>query len=131
MLGWRYPALVDALSDARDTYVHLFFFFFFLCGLSVLNPSSLPIGPIPDVALHDRRLSRTAIQPVRHARHLWVGMSPDDGTHRLYEHISSMWYHEGRLPEESVAFAWTEYAAYAVKRPDGLRILSLDSDMCE
>ncbi|KIJ63465.1 hypothetical protein HYDPIDRAFT_188300 [Hydnomerulius pinastri MD-312] len=48
----------------------------------------------------------------------------------LYEHISSMWNYEGWLPEESVEFARTHYAAYTVKRPDGLRIISLDTDIC-
>ena len=41
-----------------------------------------------------------------------------------------MWYYEGWLPEDSVEYARTHYAAYTVKRPDGLRIISLDTDMC-
>ncbi|KAG9308177.1 sphingomyelin phosphodiesterase [Chiua virens] len=51
--------------------------------------------------------------------------------HRLYEHISSMWSYEGWLPEESVQYASTHYAAYSVQRPDGLRIISIDTDICE
>lgn len=47
----------------------------------------------------------------------------------LYEHVSSLWYYEGWLPEDSVEYAATHYAAYSVKRPDGLRIISLDTDM--
>ncbi|KAG9316863.1 sphingomyelin phosphodiesterase [Chiua virens] len=46
-----------------------------------------------------------------------------------YEHISSLWSYEGWLPEESVEFARTHYAGYTVKRPDGLRIISLDTNM--
>ncbi|KAH7883413.1 sphingomyelin phosphodiesterase [Phlebopus sp. FC_14] len=48
----------------------------------------------------------------------------------LYDHVSTMWYSEGWLPESSVEYARTHYAAYSVKRPDGLRIISLDTDMC-
>ncbi|KAG9308166.1 sphingomyelin phosphodiesterase [Chiua virens] len=47
----------------------------------------------------------------------------------LYDHVSTMWYYENWLPEASVEYARTHYAAYAVKRPDGLRIISLDTDM--
>lgn len=49
---------------------------------------------------------------------------------RLYEHVSSLWYYEGWIPEASVKYAQTHYAAYSVVRPDGLRIISLDTDMC-
>lgn len=42
-----------------------------------------------------------------------------------------MWYYEGWLPEETVEFSRTHYAAYTVKRPDGLRIISIDTDICE
>ncbi|KAF8553427.1 hypothetical protein OG21DRAFT_1523118 [Imleria badia] len=47
----------------------------------------------------------------------------------LYDHVSTMWYYEGWLPEASVEHARTHYAAYTLKRPDGLRIISLDTDM--
>ncbi|KAG0703315.1 sphingomyelin phosphodiesterase [Suillus ampliporus] len=47
----------------------------------------------------------------------------------LYEHISSMWEYEGWLPEESIAYAATHYAAYAVKRTDGLKIISIDTNL--
>jgi len=50
---------------------------------------------------------------------------------RLYEHISSMWEYEGWVPEAAVAYASTHYAAYAVTRPDGLKIISLDTNLCE
>jgi hypothetical protein len=47
----------------------------------------------------------------------------------LYEHISSMWEYEGWVPEAAVAYASTHYAAYAVTRPDGLKIISLDTNL--
>ncbi|KAL4062711.1 Metallo-dependent phosphatase-like protein [Scleroderma yunnanense] len=47
----------------------------------------------------------------------------------LYEHVSALWYHERWIPEASVEFARTHYAAYSVKRPDGLRIISLDTNI--
>ncbi|KAI6111616.1 sphingomyelin phosphodiesterase [Pisolithus croceorrhizus] len=47
----------------------------------------------------------------------------------LYEHVSSLWYHDGWLPMNSVEYAKTHYAAYSIKRPDGLRIISLDTDI--
>jgi hypothetical protein len=36
-----------------------------------------------------------------------------------------MWYYEGWLPEAFVEDARSRYAAYKVKRPDGLCIISL------
>jgi hypothetical protein len=50
---------------------------------------------------------------------------------RLYEHVSSMWQYEGWLPEASIAYASTHYAAYAVTRPDGLKIISIDTNLCK
>ncbi|KAH7917911.1 sphingomyelin phosphodiesterase [Leucogyrophana mollusca] len=47
----------------------------------------------------------------------------------LYDHISSLWAYEGWLPEESLEFARTHYAGYTVKRTDGLRIISLDTNL--
>lgn len=47
----------------------------------------------------------------------------------LYDHVSALWYQEGWLPQASVEFARTHYAAYSVKRADGLRIISLDTNM--
>ncbi|KAI6101131.1 hypothetical protein F5141DRAFT_1204670 [Pisolithus sp. B1] len=52
-------------------------------------------------------------------------------TIRLYEHVSSLWYYEGWLPEDSVEYAAAHYAAYSVKRPDRLCFISLDTDMCK
>jgi len=52
-------------------------------------------------------------------------------TFRLYEHIASMWQYEGWLPEQAIEYAATHYAAYAVKRTDGLKIISIDTNLCE
>lgn len=52
-------------------------------------------------------------------------------TNRLYEHVSSMWQYEGWLAKNVTDYASTHYAAYAVKRTDGLKIISLDTDICE
>jgi hypothetical protein len=43
----------------------------------------------------------------------------------LYDHVSTMWYYEGWLPEASVEDGRSHYAAYKVKHPDVLCIISL------
>jgi hypothetical protein len=50
---------------------------------------------------------------------------------RLYEHISSMWEYEGWVSEVAVAYASAHYAPYAMTRLDGLKIISLDTNLCE
>ncbi|EIW86935.1 sphingomyelin phosphodiesterase [Coniophora puteana RWD-64-598 SS2] len=47
----------------------------------------------------------------------------------LYDHISKMWEHEGWLSGFPIEFARTHYAAYAVKRVDGLKIISLNTNL--
>ncbi|KAF8140481.1 Metallo-dependent phosphatase [Boletus edulis] len=47
----------------------------------------------------------------------------------LYDHITSLWNYEGWLPEDSVEFSRAHYAAYMVKRTDGLRIISLNTNL--
>ncbi|KAG2064684.1 hypothetical protein BDR04DRAFT_1034592, partial [Suillus decipiens] len=49
----------------------------------------------------------------------------------LYDHVTALWEQEGWLPEASVEFSRAHYAAYMVKRADGLRIISLDTNLCE
>ncbi|EIN13842.1 Metallo-dependent phosphatase [Punctularia strigosozonata HHB-11173 SS5] len=46
-----------------------------------------------------------------------------------YDHVSSLWSHENWLPEAAVQLARAHYAAYMVKRSDGLRIITLNTDM--
>jgi len=47
-----------------------------------------------------------------------------------YDHLASLWQHENWLPEAAVQLARAHYAAYAVQRTDGLRVISLNTDLC-
>jgi hypothetical protein len=49
---------------------------------------------------------------------------------RNYDHLAALWAHENWLPESAVALAKAHYSAYMVKRVDGLRVISLNTDMC-
>ncbi|THH33122.1 hypothetical protein EUX98_g1075 [Antrodiella citrinella] len=46
-----------------------------------------------------------------------------------YDHLALLWQHEGWLPEAAVALARAHYSAYMVQRQDGLRIITLNTDM--
>ncbi|KAJ7647609.1 Metallo-dependent phosphatase [Roridomyces roridus] len=46
-----------------------------------------------------------------------------------YDHVAALWQHEQWLPESAVEIARQHYAAFMVKRQDGLRIISLNTDM--
>ncbi|KAI0347728.1 sphingomyelin phosphodiesterase [Trametopsis cervina] len=46
-----------------------------------------------------------------------------------YDHVASLWQHEKWLPEAAVALARAHYSAYMVKRVDGLRIITLNTDL--
>ncbi|KAH9962705.1 Metallo-dependent phosphatase [Lactifluus volemus] len=65
--------------------------------------------------------------------------SDQDATHSLggslaeqfswnYDHLAGLWEVEEWLPQSAVAQARTHYAAYSVKRTDGLRIITLNTD---
>ncbi|KAJ3527846.1 hypothetical protein NM688_g8072 [Phlebia brevispora] len=45
-----------------------------------------------------------------------------------YDHVSSLWEQKGWIPESAVELARAHYAAYMVKRVDGLRIITLNTD---
>ncbi|KAJ3489575.1 hypothetical protein NLI96_g2003 [Meripilus lineatus] len=45
-----------------------------------------------------------------------------------YDHVASLWEHEKWLPEAAVNLARAHYAAYAVQRKDGLRVITLNTD---
>ncbi|KAG1762122.1 Metallo-dependent phosphatase-like protein [Suillus occidentalis] len=47
----------------------------------------------------------------------------------LYDHVTALWEQEGWLPEASVESSRTHYAAYMVKCADGLRVISLDTNL--
>lgn len=55
---------------------------------------------------------------------------PHQDAPRLYDHVTALWNYEGWLPEDSVEYSRAHYAAYMVKRTDGLRIISLNTNLC-
>jgi len=46
-----------------------------------------------------------------------------------YDHLAALWEYEGWLSEETAQQARTHYSAYSVQRLDGLRIITLNTDM--
>ena len=49
---------------------------------------------------------------------------------RNYNHVASLWQHEQWIPQSAVDLARAHYAAYMVRRFDGLRIITLNTDLC-
>ncbi|TFK56761.1 sphingomyelin phosphodiesterase [Heliocybe sulcata] len=45
-----------------------------------------------------------------------------------YDHVSSLWEYEGWIDQATGNYARTHYAAYMVRRVDGLRIITLNTD---
>ncbi|KAF2858620.1 Metallo-dependent phosphatase [Piedraia hortae CBS 480.64] len=45
-----------------------------------------------------------------------------------YNHVSSLWQHEGWLDASTAASARTHYGGYSLRTPSGLRIISLNTD---
>jgi hypothetical protein len=54
-----------------------------------------------------------------------------DVFYRNYDHVAGLWQLEQWLPESVVTEARTHYAAYSVQRADGLRVISLNTDLCK
>ncbi|EJD04893.1 uncharacterized protein FOMMEDRAFT_18613 [Fomitiporia mediterranea MF3/22] len=46
-----------------------------------------------------------------------------------YEHVSSLWQHEDWIPEAAVELARAHYGGYMVRRKDGLRIITLNTNL--
>ncbi|OCB86070.1 hypothetical protein A7U60_g6968 [Sanghuangporus baumii] len=46
-----------------------------------------------------------------------------------YDHVSSLWKHEDWIPEAAVELARAHYGAYMVQRRDGLRIITLNTNL--
>ncbi|KAI0778609.1 sphingomyelin phosphodiesterase [Trametes elegans] len=46
-----------------------------------------------------------------------------------YDHVASLWEHEGWIPHSVVDQARAHYAAYMVRRQDGLRVITLNTDL--
>jgi hypothetical protein len=49
---------------------------------------------------------------------------------RNYDHLSALWQYEGWLPLDVASLARAHYAAYMVRRQDGLRVISLNTNLC-
>ena len=50
---------------------------------------------------------------------------------RNYDHVSALWQYEGWISEGTVDIARAHYAAYMVRRADGLRIITINANLCE
>ncbi|KAF9011062.1 Metallo-dependent phosphatase-like protein [Cyathus striatus] len=46
-----------------------------------------------------------------------------------YDHVAALWQHENWLPDSAVKLAKAHYSAYAVRRMDGLRVISLNTNL--
>ncbi|KAI9455924.1 Metallo-dependent phosphatase-like protein [Lactarius psammicola] len=46
-----------------------------------------------------------------------------------YEHVAKLWQQEQWIPQSVVAQARAHYAAYSVQRTDGLRVITLNTDL--
>ncbi|KAH7104878.1 sphingomyelin phosphodiesterase [Auriculariales sp. MPI-PUGE-AT-0066] len=46
-----------------------------------------------------------------------------------YDHVAALWQHESWLPSAAVASARAHYGGYSVHRQDGLRVITLNTDM--
>ncbi|KAK0246153.1 sphingomyelin phosphodiesterase [Armillaria nabsnona] len=46
-----------------------------------------------------------------------------------YDHVASLWEHEGWISSETASLSRAHYSAYMVNRHDGLRIISLNTDL--
>ena len=51
--------------------------------------------------------------------------------YRNYDHVAKLWQQEQWIPQSAVAQARAHYAAYSVQRTDGLRIITLNTDLCK
>ncbi|KAI0319038.1 Metallo-dependent phosphatase [Amylostereum chailletii] len=47
-----------------------------------------------------------------------------------YDHVAALWQHEQWITSDAAQLARAHYAAYMVRRTDGLRIITLNTDMC-
>ena len=45
-----------------------------------------------------------------------------------YDHVAGLWQHEGWLPGSAITLAKAHYGAYMVRRADGLRIITINTD---
>ncbi|TBU62077.1 Metallo-dependent phosphatase [Dichomitus squalens] len=47
-----------------------------------------------------------------------------------YDHVSSLWEYEGWIPKSAGDLSRAHYAGYMVRRTDGLRVITLNTDFC-
>lgn len=45
-----------------------------------------------------------------------------------YDHVAGLWEHEGWLNGSAITQARAHYGAYSVRRSDGLRIITINTD---
>ncbi|EED84307.1 predicted protein [Postia placenta Mad-698-R] len=58
-----------------------------------------------------------------------VSHDPENELSKNYDHLAALWELEEWISPETAQQARTHYAAYAVQRQDGLRIITLNTDM--
>ena len=47
-----------------------------------------------------------------------------------YDHVASLWEEEGWISQSVAQLARAHYAGYMVRRQDGLRVITLNTDLC-
>ena len=45
-----------------------------------------------------------------------------------YDHVAGLWQHEEWLPDSAILQAQAHYGAYSVRRADGLRVITINTD---
>ena len=98
-------------------------------------------GPVyATLGNHDTYNQYVTLFESRHACLLPFLLRAQDAPHTLggalaqqfswnYDHVAGLWKHENWLPESAIQLAKAHYAAYMVRRQDGLRVISLNTDM--
>ncbi|KAJ8469581.1 hypothetical protein ONZ45_g16843 [Pleurotus djamor] len=83
------------------------------------------LGPGPVYATLGNHDSYNQAQDAPHA----IGQGLANQFSWNYDHLALLWKHERWLPQSAVDLARTHYSGYMVRRADGLRIISLNTDM--
>ncbi|OBZ68610.1 Sphingomyelin phosphodiesterase 2 [Grifola frondosa] len=60
---------------------------------------------------------------------VYAALGNHDTYNQNYDHVAALWQHEEWLPQAAIELARAHYAAYMVKRQDGLRVITLNTDM--
>ncbi|KAL0951686.1 hypothetical protein HGRIS_008364 [Hohenbuehelia grisea] len=83
------------------------------------------LGPGPVYATLGNHDSYNQAQDAPHA----IGQGLAKQFSWNYDHVAALWKHEGWLPDAAVKLARAHYSAYMVRRADGLRVISLNTDL--